>query len=371
MMNLVNLTYVYSNQQKFIGLQFSANKSLEAIAEDLIGATWSKEYNQYIVQYSSETLQTIFDGFRGIAWVNAKHISKTSCAVKPKQLTVALDNAVHKNLKIPKAYQQKLILKGYAANTQRNYCNAFLKFLKYFNHMSLKAINENEIRNYLEYLITEQKASTSKVNIALSSIKFYYETVLDLPKLFVKIERPKKSKKLPKVLSKCEVQDLLLHTQNIKHKSVISLLYSGGLRRSELINLLVEDIDSKRMLIKVRGAKGFKDRFTVLTPTMLRILRSYYQTYKPRKYLFEGATNSKYSSTSVLNVVTKAASKAGILKRVTPHMLRHSFATHLLEAGTSLRHIQLLLGHNSSKTTEIYTHVAKKDIGKIQDLLIP
>lgn len=370
MTNLVYLSYVYSIKRKFIGLQFSANKSLEAIAQDLIGATWSSENNQYLVQYSADTLQTIFDGFKGIAWVNTKYISKKGNANEPKQLTVKLDNAVYSNLNIPKAYKQKLILKGYAPNTQRNYCNAFLKFLKHFNNASLKSINENDIRNYLEYLITEEKASTSKVNIALSSIKFYYETVLDLPQLFVKIERPKKSKKLPKVLSKDEVQEILLHTNNIKHKCIVSLLYSGGLRRSELINLSIEDIDSKRMLIKVRGAKGFKDRFTVLTPTMLALLRSYYQSYRPKVFLFEGAGCKQYSSTSVLNVVAKAASKAGILKRVTPHMLRHSFATHLLEAGTSLRHIQLLLGHNSSKTTEIYTHVAKNDIGRIQDLLL-
>ena len=370
MTNLVNLTYVYSNKQKFIGLQFSANKSLEAIAQDLIGATWSSENNQYLIKYSADILQTIFEAYKGIAWVNAKHISKKSDVFKLKQLSIELDTAVYDNLNIPKAYKQKLILKGYAANTQRIYCNAFLKFLKHLNNTSLKSINENDIRNYLEYLITEEKASTSKVNIALSSIKFYYETVLDLPQLFVKIERPRKSKKLPKVLSKEEIQEILLHTNNIKHKCIVSLLYSGGLRRSELINLLIEDIDSKRMLINVRGGKGFKDRFTVLTPTMLALLRNYYQSYRPREFLFEGADRKQYSSTSVLNVVTKAASKAGIMKRVTPHMLRHSFATHLLETGTSLRHIQLLLGHNSSKTTEIYTHVAKNDIGKIQDLLL-
>lgn len=370
MTNLVTLSYLYSNKQKLIGLQFSANKSLEAIAQDLIGATWSTEHNQYIVMYTAKTLQSIFDGYKGIAWVNAKHISKKQKETQAIQLTIELEKAVYKNLKIPRVYIQKLILKGYAENTQRNYCAAFLKFIKHFNSTSLKAINENDVRNYLEHLITVEKASTSKVNIALNSIKFYYETVLDLPRLFIKIERPRKSKKLPKVLSKDEIQDLLLYTNNIKHKSIISLLYSSGLRRSEVINLKIVDIDSKRMLIKVCGAKGFKDRFTVLTPTMLQLLRTYYNAHKPKEYLFEGTYNSQYSSSSVLNVVTKAALKAGILKRVTPHMLRHSFATHLLESGTSLRHIQLLLGHNSSKTTEIYTHVAKNDIGKIQDLLL-
>lgn len=368
MSKVVSLHYIYLDRTKHVGIRFVFNSTLKVIAEELIGAVWNEKHNAFIIAYSSSNLNLIFNSYRGNAWVNTKDISKKEKQAAP--LNIDLKEVVCSNIEIPEAYKQKMILKGYAENTQRNYCTAFIKFMKYFNSTSLSVINENDVRNYLEHLITVEKASTSKVNIALSSIKFYYETVLDLPKLFVKIERPRKSKKLPKVLSKGEIQDLLLHTNNLKHKSIISLLYSGGLRRSEVINLKVVDIDSHRMLIKIRGAKGFKDRFTVLTPTMLDLLRSYYKTYYPRGFLFEGAGNSQYSSTSVLNVVTKAALRAGFLKRVTPHMLRHSFATHLLEAGTSLRHIQLLLGHNSSKTTEIYTHVAKNDIGKIQDLLV-
>ena len=145
------------------------------------------------------------------------------------------------------------------------------------------------------------------------------------------------------------------------------LIYSAGLRRSELIDMKITDIDSERMITNVNGAKGKKDRISLLPENMLRLLREYYKNFKPQKCLFEGAKGGKYSPTSIANILKKAAQKAGVNKTVTPHMLRHSFATHLLEQGTDLRYIQELLGHNSIKTTEIYTHVSKKGINKIRN----
>jgi site-specific recombinase XerD len=153
----------------------------------------------------------------------------------------------------------------------------------------------------------------------------------------------------------------------MKHKSILMLIYSAGLRRSELLNLRISDIDSERMVINIRGAKGKKDRISLLSSNILNLLRKYYKEYKPKTFLFEGAKGNKYSPTSVSNILKSAALKAGINKKVTPHMLRHSFATHLLEQGTDLRYIQELLGHSSSKTTEIYTHVSKRAIDKIQN----
>lgn len=149
----------------------------------------------------------------------------------------------------------------------------------------------------------------------------------------------------------------------------MSLLYSAGLRRSELINLKLADIDSKRMLIRVEGAKGNKDRYTLLSKNLLNDLRLYYQQWNPKNWLFESPNRTQYSASSIRTLLGKAAKKAGVKVSVTPHMLRHSFATHLLENGTDLRNIQVLLGHNSIKTTEIYTHVAAKDFNKIKNLL--
>ena len=165
------------------------------------------------------------------------------------------------------------------------------------------------------------------------------------------------------------IEKIINNTNNIKHTCIVGLLYSSGLRRSELLNLNVTDIDSKRMVVIIKNAKGNKDRISVLSPSILKDLQTYYKEYRPDKYLFEGQKGAKYSVTSVLNIISKAAKKAGIHKKVTPHILRHSFATHLLENGTDIRHIQLLLGHSSTKTTEIYTHVATSNFNSIKNPL--
>ena len=174
---------------------------------------------------------------------------------------------------------------------------------------------------------------------------------------------------MPTVLSKDEVRKVIDSTNNIKHRCIASLLYSAGLRRSELLNLKIKDIDSSRMLIFVKDAKGKKDRYTLLSENALKDLRAYYRQYRPETYLFEGQKSQRYSANSVGKVIERAAINAGVKKRVSAHTLRHSFATHLLESGTDLRYIQLLLGHNSTKTTEIYTHVAKSSFGSIKNPL--
>ncbi len=245
---------------------------------------------------------------------------------------------------------------------------AFEKFMNHYKENDLSQLNENHIRDYLSILV-RKGFSNSAINQAVNAIKFYYEIVLDMPNRFYEIERPIKEHKLPKVLSKEEVLTIINHTNNIKHRCIVSLLYSAGLRRSELINLKISDIDSKRMLIRVEDAKGNKDRYSLLSNTVLQDLRRYYLQYKPQKYLFEGPYNEKYSSTSIASIIKNSAEKAGIRKNVTPHMLRHSFATHLLEDGIDLRYIQVLLGHNSRKTTEIYTRVALNSIRNIKNPL--
>ncbi len=271
-----------------------------------------------------------------------------------------------KNLTI---YRNLLLQKRYSDNTINMYCNYFEDFCKYFNKQDLKEITTNEINNYILNLIKSRQISISQQNQRINAIKFYYEKVLGREKQYYELHRPKKEHKLPKVLSKDEVKRIFSVTKNLKHKSILMLIYSAGLRRSELLNLIPTDIDSERMVINIHGAKGKKDRISLLSDNLLQLLRQYYKEYRPKKYLFEGQNGGKYSSTSVANILKKAAQKAGIRKNVTPHMLRHSFATHLLEQGTDLRYIQELLGHDSSKTTEIYTHVSKKAITKIKNPL--
>jgi len=266
-----------------------------------------------------------------------------------------------------KQYKDLLIQKRYSPNTERIYCHYFRDFVNYFDGVNIDHLTKEQINSYILRLIRKQQISTSQQNQRINAIKFYYEKILGGEKQYFELHRPQKEHKLPKVLSKNEVRRIIEATENLKHKCILMLLYSAGLRRSELINLKISDVDSERMVIHVTGAKGKKDRITLLSEKLLELLRHYYKGYRPKYYLFEGQAGGKYSPTSVANILRSAAQKAGIRKQVTPHMLRHSFATHLLEQGTDLRYIQELLGHNSSKTTEIYTHVSRQAIDKIKN----
>ena len=203
----------------------------------------------------------------------------------------------------------------------------------------------------------------------INSIKFYYERVFGGKRKIYLIERPRKENILPEVLSEEEVTAILKSISNLKHKSLIMTIYSGGLRISELINLKVKDIDSNRMQIRIQQSKGKKDRYTLLSKKTLITLRQYFAEYKPKVWLFEGESGGQYADSSIYNIFSKALKIAGITKKVSIHSLRHSFATHLLENGTDLRYIQSLLGHSSSKTTEIYTHITTKGFDQIKNPL--
>ena len=261
--------------------------------------------------------------------------------------------------------RKKQVVMGYSDNTQKTYLHYLGLFCDQFNKLDINQINTRQIETFFYDLIQNNQLSYSAQSQYINAIKFYYEKVLGKPNAVYKLSRPRKPETLPKILSKNEIKKILDVTSNIKHKCIITLLYSAGLRRSELINLKVKDLDSERMVITINGSKGKKDRVTLLSSKILNLLREYYKEYKPEIFLIEGEKGGKYSATSISKILKKSASKAGIKKNVTPHMLRHSFATHLLEQGTDLRYIQELLGHNSSKTTEIYTHVSKKAIDKI------
>ena len=272
-------------------------------------------------------------------------------------------------IQLPSEYLELLQRKRYSQSTITTYTNYFLDFMLYHRTENLEAITYQQINDYILELIQHKKISTSQQNQRINAIKFYYEKVLGRRKQYIRISRPRKESKLPTVLTLEEVEKILKLTKNLKHKCILMTIYSGGLRRSELINLKVEDIDSKRMLIKVCGAKGKKDRYTLLSERLLSELRKYYVEYHPRYWLFEGQKGGQYSATSVERVFQDAVKRARIHKYVTPHSLRHSFATHLLEQGTNLRYIQELMGHASTKTTQIYTRVASNALMKIRNPL--
>ncbi len=369
----ITLKHLYIDDQKMIGLQFYPDKVIQALIKELPSIRWSEQYNMACLPNNRANLDNVFNTFRGIVWVNCHHFYRNK-PVRNSMSLVSIDHfrkrPIKKGYKVcPESFLQKLEIRKYSLNTAKTYINLFEAFMNYHKNTSnLMDLNEEDIRRYLQHLV-QLKRSDSYINQSINAIKFYYEVVMEMPNRFYSIERPRRQEKLPQVLSKEEVIKMIECTSNLKHKCIISLLYSGGLRRSELLDLKIEDIESNRMLIKVNGGKGSKDRFTLLSKTILDDLRKYYVRYRPKDYLFEGAKGSKYRAASVAKIVARAARKAAISKRVTPHTLRHSFATHLLENGTDLRYIQKLLGHNSSKTTEIYTHVAVNSFRGIQNPL--
>ncbi len=268
-----------------------------------------------------------------------------------------------------KKYREVLKLKRYSINTQRAYLAAFEGFLEYYSGKDIDSLTDNDAGTYFVYLVTERRVSPAVQKQAINSVKFYFEKVLNRPVSHFPYKRPKKEKHLPVILSKEEISALIKAVRNLKHRTIIMVIYSAGLRLSELLNLKIDDIDFERMLIHVVSGKGKKDRYTILSERLTEVLQQYMYAYRPSLYLFEGQYGGSYSAKSVQNIVKKGVLAAGISKHATVHTLRHSFATHLLENGTDLRYIKELLGHQSSKTTEIYTHVSKKSIGKIRSPL--
>ncbi len=252
----------------------------------------------------------------------------------------------------------------FSNGTKKNYQSALLNFLKYFNFRHPKLIKNEEIKQYLQQFAWKSEAYQNNL---INALKFYYGRVLKRPTPPTVFVRPKRKRNLPEVLSLSEIKAIIEVTNNLKHKTLLSLIYSAGLRRSEAQNLTLNDIDSKRQIIRIRGAKGKKDRYVPLSANLLQLLRQYYKAYRPKYYLFEGENGGKYSFTSMSKVLKHAARRAGISRNVHLHMLRHSYATHLLEQGTDIRIIQEILGHNSIKTTERYTHIANTHLRSIKN----
>jgi len=262
------------------------------------------------------------------------------------------------------AFERKLTLQRYSASSIENYSSAVRSFLqvaeKRFDQPD--ELNENEIEKYVYWKIRKDHISSSYQRMIVASIDKFYSSVVGKNLNIRHLYPSRIEHELPKYLTRAEVKRMLQAVANPKHACIIKLLYGCGLRLNELLHLKISDIDSENMLIYIRHSKGNKYRAVMLSPTLLADLRSYYKSYHPKDYLFEGQDGGMYSAKSVQTIVKTAATKAGITKTVSPHILRHSFATHLLENGTDIRYIQQLLGHGSVKTTEIYTHIT--DIAK-------
>lgn len=263
-------------------------------------------------------------------------------------------------------YSKLLHLKNYSFKTEKAYMHHLNLFLDYIRSSKITSVDSKVLLNYFNYLRQERKFSYSAMKQSLASVRFLFLDVLKKEIDFDFFIKMKKPNSLPNVLTTEEVKKIINSIDNLKHKTIISTIYSCGLRISEAVNLLIKDIDSSAMTVKIVNAKGKNDRYVMLSPKLLELLRRYFVEYKPKKYLFEGQFGDRYSTRSIQQIFNKAVKIAGIKKRVTVHSLRHSFASHLLDNGTDIRFIQELLGHKHLSTTQIYTHINPVSVKKIK-----
>ena len=358
---LVTLDRKFHRKTHQITINFKYNAAIISILRGIPEITWSQNLKTWYIKNTPEHLKLVLELLKGKAKVNADAVLDTSMPTKqfPKKRirNLSLDN---KNL-LNGFY---LYLKGkrYSKSTVDTYAHFIADFIEFYNAKDISKLNNRDVELFIETVFVKRKYAISTQRQFVSALKlfivFYPNTHID----DLKLMRPSASKKLPNVLSQNEVIRLLRVTENLKHKTILALIYSAGLRISELINLKIEDLKIDRKQIHIKNAKGRKDRYVVLAESTLPLLHHYLRIYKPTVYLIEGQKKEAYTASSVRKFMYQSCKKAGILGKVTPHTLRHSYATHLIERGVGLRHIQELLGHSSPKTTMIYTHVARKDI---------
>ncbi len=365
----VTLLPIEIANDNYIGIRqrFPRNIYLKLFNEDFIW--WNNKLKLWVFQSTNEYLHRIFSLLSG------RYIIKlnNSLTIKDIELRQLLMEQIYVKDKFfkscPKTYLEYMNLHNYSWSTISTYHNMLLRYMNTFKTKTIPQINEygiKEIDDYHRGMIQGKGVSPSTINQSINAIKLYYQKIVGVEIDTKEIERPKKDRKLPQVYSKNEMQKIIHCIDNKKHRAVIFLIYSAGLRISEAINLQMEDILFDRKLIQVRSGKGKKDRLTILSEKAALILKNYTEEYKPMRYIFEGQYGDRYSTTSIRNVLDRAIRNAGVPKKGGPHVLRHSFATHLLENGVDLRYIQTLLGHNSSRTTEIYTHVSTKNLSNIK-----
>lgn len=300
-----------------------------------------------------------YDSYSGARREKAEAKVEVKVKVKVKKNTVKLEDIVDKR------FEEQMFLKKMSENTVQIYKHQINKFLHAFKGKDYSLIDSKEINAYIYQDIKKYNFGRSHQNQLVSALKAYYKIMYNRLLVSSELPRPKKSRPLPKVLSKEEIQMLFKRCNNLKHKTILLLLYGCGMRRGEIISLKVENIDFSNKVIYIIG-KGDKTRIAPISGQSEKLIKDYIEVYKPSSELFAGLFQDKYSGTSIGKIVSRLAKACDIKKNVTPHMLRHSFATHLMEDGVDIRIIQELLGHSSSKTTEIYTYVSRKNIRNIK-----
>jgi site-specific recombinase XerD len=351
-----------------IAIKFSYNYQVKEYIKQFPEVKWSATHKGFYIPFSKERVNALFLYLREknyyVDYSKLHDIKKKKLLPQPKPSLKTLKNSYTNAIKNFVKWMQQ---KRYSTNTINTYESMMYTFFKYHQPKRINQITNQDLIDFNNNYILANNYSYTYQNQMVNAIKLFYKQTennyLDIKQL----DRPKKAKRLPEVLSLDEVKEVLTQLKNIKHKTLLSLLYSCGLRIGEALSLKLTSIDLERNLVHVKFGKGRKDRFVPLSPTMKQLLHTYYMQYKPTTYVFEGREHKKYSVVSTRQVLRRALLHTGIKKHVTLHTLRHSYATHLLENGTDIRYIQELLGHNSPKTTMIYTHVSTTSLEKIKN----
>jgi len=341
-------------------IKFDYDETLISLIRSIQGTSWSKSLKAWYILNTKDNLNIILKLFEKITTVD---FSKTGKSVPFKR------NLTEEQKQLLNQFYLFLKGKRYSQSTIQTYTFFIADFINFHTKTPLAELTNRAVELFIETVFMERNYSVSSQRQFISALKIFTVFCPQTKIHNLSLERPKKSRILPSVLSQEEVLRIIQLTKNLKHRAIIVLLYSSGLRIGEVTNLLLKNIDIIRRQIKVEKGKGRKDRFVVLATSYLPLLQNYLTTFKPALYFIEGPTGKKYSESSIRKFLFRSVQKAGISKKVTPHTLRHSYATHLLENGVGLRHIQELLGHAKPETTMIYTHVAKKDLLDIQSPL--
>jgi site-specific recombinase XerD len=341
-------------------IKFEYDETLISLVRTVNGASWSKSLKAWYLISTAENLSMILKLFKNVTKVDVSKISKKTPF--KRDLTDEQKKLLN---------QFYLFLKGkrYSQSTIQTYTFFIADFINFHTKIPLKELSNRAVELFIETVFMERNYSVSSQRQFISALKIFTVFCPQTKIHNLSLERPKKSRILPSVLSQEEVLRIIQYTQNIKHRAILTLLYSCGLRIGELINLKLIDFHIDRKQLIVKKGKGRKDRYVSLADSFLPLLSNYYYSYKPTIYFVEGQNGGKYSAESIRSFLRKSCKKAGIRKPVTPHTLRHSYATHLLENGVDLRYIQTLLGHSKPETTMIYTHVQRKDLMEIQNPL--
>ena len=356
----------YQRKQDSILLFFKYNQQLISTIKQSGKFKWSVSMRYWFTTYSKENLQLIEHTFIGIANI----IIDNSIYEIPQHPTYRKKRVISdKNKEIIRSFISYLKGKRYSDSTVQTYFTFIADFLDYVNDVPLDTLTNRDVERFIEEVFVPRKYSISTHRQFISAVKLFIVFYPNSKIENLALTRPKRSKFLPTVLSKEEVIDILRYTKNLKHRAILAMIYSAGLRISELLNLQLNHIDIDRRQIIVKNSKGRKDRNVILAKSFIPLMLNYLQTYKPNKYFTEGKPSQQYSAESVRAFLKRSCKIASISKNVTPHTLRHSYATHLLENGIDLRYIQELLGHSKPETTMLYTHVAKKDLLNIESPL--